>query len=459
MQTGVDFTPTRDPPTPTCRSSEVHKFWQLLQDFFNGKEICKRITPDQAIARGDAVQVAILCGEHEIVQDLLVLEVTPLSLGLELLGVCHTNPGSLKTFVYEGVRDTSLPNSSVTDISELLRADIVLTTYDVLKEELPHDSDRHEGDRRFMRFQKRYPVIPTPLTRIIWWRICLDEAQMVESNPAAATEMALRLHGKHRWCITGTPIQRKLEDLYGLLRFLKASPFDVIRWWTEVIRDPYERGDAGAKLFTHNFFKQLMWLSSKLHVTEELELPPQEECISRLSLSPVEEHFYQRQHETCLDYAREVIEGSKLSDVPSDPFITHVEAEKLFNSLLKLRQACCHPQVGSSGLRSLQQSPMTMEEILSVLVDKTKVEGEEDLRKLVVSLNGLAGIAIIKQDFPQAVALDKEALALTEEHSEDFRLDPLLNIHIHHNLADIIPYNSLSLRGNPLKLLLIKCQR
>lgn len=63
---------------------------------------------------------------------------------------------------------------------------------------------------------------------------------MVEGNKAAATEMAMRLHAMHRWCITGTPIQRELDDLYGLLRFLKASPYDARNLWVDVIRDHYE---------------------------------------------------------------------------------------------------------------------------------------------------------------------------------------------------------------------------
>ncbi|KAG6738631.1 hypothetical protein POTOM_058251 [Populus tomentosa] len=90
-----------------------------------------------------------------------------------------------------------------------------------------------------------------------------------------------------------------------------------------------------------------------------------------------------------------------------------------------------------------------------------KIEGEEALRKLVVALNALAGIAILEQNFPQAVSLYKEALALSQEHREDFRLDPLLNIHIHHNLADIlalvmdhsteVPSNGQQLHGNSEK--------
>jgi E3 ubiquitin-protein ligase SHPRH len=212
--------------------------------------------------------------------------------------------------------------------------------------------------------------------------------------------------------------------------------------------------------FTHKFFKQVMWRSSKVHVADELQLPPQEECVSWLKFSAIEEHFYSRQHDTCVSYAREVIETLKRDILKrghtssDNPLVTHAEAAKLLNSLLKLRQACCHPQVGSSGLRSLQQSPMTMEEILMVLVKKTQSEGEEALRVLIVALNGIAAIAMLKQEFSEAVSLYKEALSITEEHAEDFRLDPLLNIHILHNLAEILPMaksygGKLSASGRP----------
>lgn len=68
-------------------STRIPKVQQLLQDMFNGKELCKSINPDEAVAYGASVQAAILSGKKDKKLDSFVLlDVTPLSLGLETSG-------------------------------------------------------------------------------------------------------------------------------------------------------------------------------------------------------------------------------------------------------------------------------------------------------------------------------------------------------------------------------------
>merc|ERR1712213_189413 len=73
-------------------STRIPKIQKLLSDFFNGKELNKSINPDEAVAYGAAVQAAILTGEtHEAVSDVLLLDVAPLSMGIETAGGVMTS--------------------------------------------------------------------------------------------------------------------------------------------------------------------------------------------------------------------------------------------------------------------------------------------------------------------------------------------------------------------------------
>ena len=115
-------------------SSRIPKVQQLSQDFFNGKALCKSINPDEVVAYGAAVEAAILIGKgNEKLQDIVLLEVTPLSLGISA-GVTkdmfvllprnsaslakkertyttmHDNQTSVKILVYEGERARTKDN-------------------------------------------------------------------------------------------------------------------------------------------------------------------------------------------------------------------------------------------------------------------------------------------------------------------------------------------------------------
>mmetsp|Transcript_38599 Transcript_38599/g.64947 ORF Transcript_38599/g.64947 Transcript_38599/m.64947 type:complete len:717 (+) Transcript_38599:438-2588(+) len=94
-------------------STRVPRVQQILQDYFNGKQLCKSVHPDEAVAYGAAVQGAILAGVRDAnTQSLLLVDVIPLSLGVECEG---------KHFAKVVARNTSIPckkSSEFTTVSD-----------------------------------------------------------------------------------------------------------------------------------------------------------------------------------------------------------------------------------------------------------------------------------------------------------------------------------------------------
>ena len=372
----------------------------------------------------------------------------------------HVTEGRFRVHVYNGLR-----SGERTTAKRLASQHIVITTYDVLRQEVYHSAAvQADGQDRMHRYRKKHRVVPTPLTALRWWRVCLDEAQMVHNGTAQAAQMAAQLPTIHRWCVTGTPIAHGLEDLYGLLRFLQAQPLDDRWWWLNAIKKPCEALVPSAVEQYHDFFCGLMWRSARVDVADQLRLPQQHEHKEILEFSDIEKYYYERQHRECLVAAKDVLR--KYQDQPSD---TVIDSKRWAQPFLRLRQACCHHQIGQASKtflnsKSTAQRPLTMAELTDRLLAKAKVEAEEAQRLMLAAMNGLAALLLLDDTQPEqlkhkaAVDLYTDVLRIAEEHIERYSLktDDLQRIHASINLSLLTqgqdPDGAAKLRESALSL-------
>ncbi|XP_020113093.1 putative SWI/SNF-related matrix-associated actin-dependent regulator of chromatin subfamily A member 3-like 2 [Ananas comosus] len=117
----------------------------------------------------------------------------------------HVLPGSLGIYIHYG-------QSRPKDAKLLAQSDVVLTTYGVLASEFSAENAADNGG----------------LYSVHWFRVVLDEAHTIKSAKSQISVAAAALSADRRWCLSGTPIQNNLEDIYSLLRFLRIEPW---RYW------------------------------------------------------------------------------------------------------------------------------------------------------------------------------------------------------------------------------------
>ena len=175
-------------------------------------------------------------------------------------------PGTLRVATYGGVRDAlsagwrQPARLAALQPSRLSECDLLLCSFETLRAELVHTDDalgedggggtgaggrslrggtgvggKGSGGARGTTAQQ----LRSPLLALRWWRVILDEAQMVECSTAKAAAMARQLETTHRWAVSGTPLGRgKWADLFGLMSFLRLEPWAERAWWQHAIEAP-----------------------------------------------------------------------------------------------------------------------------------------------------------------------------------------------------------------------------
>ncbi|CAH0562699.1 unnamed protein product [Brassicogethes aeneus] len=357
--------------------------------------------------------------------------------------------GKFRVLKYDGCRNSSLYPT------KLHEYDLVITTYSVLQTELYLT---HNNEEKTFRRKRIYSPPGSPLVRVNWWRLCLDEAQAVDAPNSMVSEMSKKLSAKLRWAITGTPMSRDLTDVYGLIEYLKISPYDDVATWTHCLYNPYVRGDHKPMC---EFLSKVMWRSEKNDVLEQIDIPVQSHIEHMLEFSAVEKFFYQKEHEMSRDTFLSQLE--KLDPNSTLRSLNKATLKKIMNPLLALRQGCTNPNSTKGKYLATRKKLTSMKELLEALIVKNFTECEEMLRVVISALNALAGINLLYKNTHVAIEEYRKVLQLSEnfklKENGALQVDTLQLIHTLHNLAEVIENAenvTPTLHDNTLKIDCIK---
>jgi E3 ubiquitin-protein ligase SHPRH len=210
------------------------------------------------------------------------LIITPPSILQQWISEIKRHAPHIKVFHYEGIKAHSKVNASDL-LNSLATSDVVISTYSVLAAEI-HFTQLNPTKR--LRNESKYPRPNSPIMGLSWWRILMDEAQMIESGVSKAAVVARMIPRVNAWCVTGTPVRRGIEDLLGLLVFLRYEPYASIKHiWPSLI--------SSHKHEFRKLFGSLALRHSKQSVRDELKLPIQRRYVITMPFTPIEEQHYQ----------------------------------------------------------------------------------------------------------------------------------------------------------------------
>jgi SNF2 family DNA or RNA helicase len=174
---------------------------------------------------------------------------------------------SLNIHTYRGVPNLTTLEKHLDVIGENIFAmyDVVLCSYETLAKEFPYATKPAVKTR----FQQVQPS--TPLAKLRWWRLIMDEAQMFSQGASNAGKLLRHLEAVNRWAVSGTPIRKDFSDLRGLLLFLDAEAF-YFKTTPETLA----------------FLKEIAWRHQMDQVSDEIIIPPAETHLLKVNLNALE---------------------------------------------------------------------------------------------------------------------------------------------------------------------------
>ena len=280
----------------------------------------------------------------------------------------------LKITTYDGMRLESHKNDDEEIMQKCLMHDVILTTYSTLA----HDIHYAEAPPRSLRHVKRYEKRLSPLTKVNWWRVVLDEAQTVESGVSNAARFASLIPRQLAWCVSGTPAKNS-KDLLGLLIFLQYRPYCQLPLLWERLVKHYR--DVLTQIF-----QTITLRHTKSQIKNDLRLPRQKRIVINVPFTTIEEQHYSSLFQQMADDCGLDLNGGPTREdwSPEDQLVT----ERMRTWLVRLRQTCLHPEVGSRNRRALGNSkgPLrTVAEVLDVMIEQNDTMTRTEERNLLLS--------------------------------------------------------------------------
>lgn len=302
------------------------------------------------------------------------LIITPPAILQQWKNELQTLAPSLKVLIYEGVRVEAEKSDHDALVRHCCCHDVVLTTYNVLGKEIHYAATPDRSLRHVKKYEKRL----SPLTQLLWWRVVLDEAQMVESGVSNAAKVANLIPRENAWCVSGTSVKKDARDLFGLLVFLRYEPIcHLPQLWDRLI--------TRHRSVFKQIFRDLALRHTKDQIKDDIQLPVQKRVVISVPFTQIEEQHYTTMFQEMAEDCGLDRNGGPLKEDwdPDSPAVI----EKMRIWLTRLRQTCLHPEVGSRNRRALGgKGPLrTVAEVLEVMIEQNDAGARTEERTLMLS--------------------------------------------------------------------------